>query len=163
MAVSATGKFARRLDEVSDLVAQCAAFQGLVGAENATEAKESIYLLQFSEDDLVPLACVGQLAYVAEKATSSFKFDVTEYQIGALFLLEPPTTNVETRNDEVLSFLNTMSSIDDQIEEALGSDPGAYPSIFRRDLQMAAPDSDKSAKGRKVYEALYAFDINGHT
>lgn len=163
MAVTPSGKFALRLDETADLIAQCSAFQSLVGAGSAAAAKLRIHLLEFDEDETVPLACVGHLAYVAEKATSSFKFDVTEYQIGALILLEPPTTNVETKNDEVLSFLNTMSSIDDQIEEALGSDPGAYPSIFRRDLQMAAPDSDKSAKGRKVYEALYAFDINGHT
>lgn len=164
MAITATGKFAKRLDETCDLVAQSAAFQTLTGTASAAAAKARTHVLEFNPATATfPLALVAHLSYMATKVTSTFKFDVTDYRIGLLIAMDPPTTNVETAKDEVYSFLNTMSSIHDEMLAALGSDPGAYPAIEGIELDFSAPDPDRAHQGKERYEALFAFDLKGHS
>jgi hypothetical protein len=164
LTVAASGKYAVRLDEVRDLIAASAAFRTWTGTANAAAAKLRAHVGWFPDGTTLPLALVDHLGMSAEKVSSASEFDVTGYVIGVLFETEAPTASVSTYMDEIYSFLNTISSIEDEMLTELNSDPGSYPSIIGFDgPEFGWPNSDNAAGGVRRYDARYMFQINGHT
>lgn len=164
MSVAATGKYAVRLDEVRDLVSASAAFRTWTGTADAEAAKLRTHVGWFPNTVTRPLALVDHLGMSAEKTTSAGEFDVTDYRIGLLLETDAPTANVDDYDDEINSFLNTVSSIEDEMLTELGSSPGSYPSIVGFEgPEFGWPDPDNADGGKRRYSAMYVFNIDGHT
>lgn len=165
MTVAATGKFSLRLDQLRNLFAASDTFQTWTGTASALAAKDRTYVGWFPKGSSFPLLTVDHFNRIAEKATSSFKFDIRDYRLGALLVAEAAELDEgEDYQDEIYSFLNTISAIDDEIQAEIASDPGAYPALKGFEgPDLGYPDPTNTDGGLRLYEALYVFDLQGHT
>lgn len=163
MSVAAAGKYALRLDDIRDLIAESSEFQTWTGTGNTEDAKLRTHLGWFPNTATRPLALVDHLGGEAEKSTSSSEFDVTDYRIGVLFEMDAPTTDVDNYSDEINSFLNTISTIEDEFLAAL-ADGSGRPSIEGfSGPEFGWPDPDNADGGKRRYTATYELILRGHT
>ena len=163
MTVAASGKYALRLDDVRNLIAESAAFQTWTGTANTAAAKLRTHLGWYTTPATYPLALVDHIGHEAEKDASGGVFDVPDYRIYVLFETQAPTASVDNYSDEINSFLNTISSIEDQFLSAL-NDGSGRPSIEGfSGPEFGWPDRDRRQSGERLYSAEYEFILRGHT
>lgn len=163
MSVAATGKYAARLDDIRDLIAESSEFQAWTGTGSTAAAKLRTHVGWFPSTVTRPLALVDHLGMEAEKTTSASEFDVTDYRIGVLFEMDAPTVGVDDYSDEINSFLNTISTIEDEFLAAV-ADGSGRPSIEGfSGPEFGWPDPDNADGGKRRYTAMYEMILRGHT
>lgn len=150
MTVAAAGFRALHLEGIRTLLADCAAFQTWAGAEDATEAKASIYIEAFSTNDnlfsMRPWCLIGMVSLNTEELAVAAHF-ATEAVYTLTF-----EANIDADHDfedAGFTFLNAIDEIiEDIMEKSDGTDGEGDPYVRIASMtQDGGPERSDTLRG----------------
>lgn len=147
------------LNLLTNLIAASATFQSVVGAANATAAKESIYRWE-ARGQALPRAIVALADRTSKRVSGTSWTD----EIALAMCLEFPVDDAEYDNnyqDAAITFEEAIEDIESEMKAAQIASPHLYPDIIEwQGPEVETPDPD-TEQGQNFFSAFYALVVSG--